>query len=133
MIKIITTEAPIPAGHYSQGISYNGFVFVSGQLPLDPQSGQLVTGGIEAQARQTIENVRAVLVAANSDLDLVVKATIYITDGKYWPDVNKIYSELLGEHKPARAVIPCGALHYDALLEMEVIAATIETNAPEDF
>ena len=133
MIKIITTEAPVPAGHYTQGISYNGFVFVSGQLPLDPSSGQLVEGGIDSQTRQTIENVRAILVASNSDLGLVVKSTIYITDGKYWPDVNKIYAELFGDHKPARAVIPCGPLHYDALLEMEVIAATIETNAPEDF
>lgn len=128
MKKIATTEAPRPAGHYSQAISYNGLVFVSGQLPLDPQTGNLVDGGIEAQVRQTIENVKAILDASNSKLDLIVKTNIYISDGKYWPDVNRIYAEVFGDHRPARAVIPCGALHYDALLEMEVIAATIETD-----
>lgn len=123
MKKIITNEAPIPAGHYSQAISHQGFVFVAGQLPLD-QTGKMVEGGIEAQVRQTIENVRAILVASNSDLDRILKATIYIPDVKYWPEVNRIYKEMLGDHKPARAVIPCRDLHYGALLEMEVIAAT---------
>ena len=128
MKKITTTEAPLPAGHYSQAISYSGLVFVSGQLPLDPQTGNLVDGGIEAQVRQTIQNVKAILDASNSNLDLVLKTNIYISDGKNWPDVNRIYAEVFGDHRPARAVIPCGALHYDALLEMEVIAATIETD-----
>lgn len=123
MKKIITNEAPIPAGHYSQAISHLGLVFVAGQLPLD-QAGKMVEGGIEQQVRQTIENVRAILVASNSDLDRILKATIYIPDVKYWPEVNRIYEEMLGDHKPARAVIPCRDLHYGALLEMEVIAAT---------
>ena len=75
MKKIITNEAPIPAGHYSQAISHLGLVFVSGQLPLD-QSGKMVEGGIEIQTRQTIENIRAILLASNSDLDHILKATI---------------------------------------------------------
>ncbi|MEO5907161.1 MAG: Rid family detoxifying hydrolase [Saprospiraceae bacterium] len=125
MKKIITNEAPIPAGHYSQAISHLGLVFVAGQLPLD-HSGKMVEGGIEPQVRQTIENVRAILVASNSDLDRILKATIYIPDVKYWPEVNRIYGEMLGDHKPARAVIPCRDLHYGALLEMEVIAATAD-------
>ena len=126
MIKVMTTEAPVPAGHYSQAIAYNGLVFVAGQLPLDPATGKLIEGGIEQQARQTLKNVKAILVASNSDLHLILKSNIYIPDISYWPEVNRIYAEILGEHKPARAVIPCGPLHYGALLEMEVIAATLE-------
>lgn len=130
MKKIITTEAPLPAGHYSQAISYNGLVFVSGQLPLDPQTGKIVEGGIEAQLKQTIENIRSILAASNSTLDRIIKTNIYIPDINHWPEINRVYAEIFGEHKPARAVIPCGKLHFDALLEMEVIAATIET---EDY
>ena len=126
MIKVITSEAPLPAGHYNQGIAYKGLVFVSGQLPLDPQTGKMVDGGIEEQVKQTVKNVRAILIASGSDLGMVLKTTIYIPDIKYWPDVNRVYAELFGAHKPARAVIPCGPLHYGALLEMEVIAASIE-------
>lgn len=130
MKKIITTEAPLPAGHYSQAISYNGLVFVSGQLPLDPQTGKMVEGGIETQLTQTIENIRSILAASNSSLDRVLKTNIYIPDIKYWPAINRVYAEIFGEHRPARAVIPCGPLHYGALLEMEVIAATIDN---EDY
>ena len=129
MIKIATTEAPLPAGHYTQALAYNGLVFVSGQLPLDPATGKMIDGDIEAQVRQTIQNIRAILVASDSDLNLVLKANIFIPDIKYWPDVNRIYAEIFGDHKPARAVIPCGPLHYGALLEMDVIAATIEADA----
>lgn len=123
----MTTEAPVPAGHYSQAIIYNGMVFVAGQLPLDPVSSQMVDGGIEEQVKQTIQNINAILLASNSDLSRVLKATIYIPDISFWPDINRIYAEIFGDHKPARAVIPCGPLHYNAMLEMEVIAATIES------
>ena len=127
MIKITTTEAPIPAGHYSQAMAFKGLVFVSGQLPLDPETGKLVEGGIEAQVRQVIHNVKAILVASNSDLSMILKSNIFIPDIKYWPEVNRVYAEIFGEHhKPARAVIPCGPLHYDALLEMDVIAGSYE-------
>ena len=129
MKKIITTEAPLPAGHYSQAVTHNGFVFVAGQLPLNAE-GKMVDGGIEEQVRQTIRNIHHILLAANSSLDHVVKATLYIPDISYWPDVNKVYEDVMGDHKPARAVIPCGPLHYGALLEMEVIAATIDS---EDY
>jgi 2-iminobutanoate/2-iminopropanoate deaminase len=125
MKKILTSEAPVPAGHYSQAIIHHGLVFVAGQLPIDPETGKLVEGGIEQQVRRTIQNVKSILVAANSDLDLVLKATIYIPDASLWPEVNRVYAEVFEDHKPARAVIPCGELHYGALLEMEVIAATV--------
>jgi len=122
MKPIFTSLAPEPAGHYSQAISHLGLVFVSGQLPLDPVTRNVVEGGMEEQTRRTIENIRQILLAAGSDLDHVLKSTIFITDEKYWPELNKVYAECFGNHKPARAVIPCGELHYGALLEMEVIA-----------
>jgi len=122
MKPILTSLAPEPAGHYSQAITHLGLVFVSGQLPIDPATRQVVPGGIEEQARQTIENVKQILLASGSDLSSVLKSTIFITDEKYWPDLNRVYAECFGDHKPARAVIPCGELHYGALLEMEVIA-----------
>ena len=122
MKSISTSHAPEAAGHYSQAITHLGLIFVSGQLPLDPVTRNVVTGGIEPQVRQTIENVKQILLAAGTDLNGVLKSTIFITDEKYWPEVNRVYAECFGNHKPARAVIPCGELHYGALLEMEVIA-----------
>lgn len=125
MKKISTSRAPEAAGHYSQAIEHQGFIYVSGQLPLDPMTRQVVEGGIEPQVRQTIENVRQILLAAHSDLDQVIKVNISIVDGDLWGDVNRVYAECFGDHRPARAVIPCGPLHYGALLEMEVIATSI--------
>jgi 2-iminobutanoate/2-iminopropanoate deaminase len=122
MQAVTTSQAPEPAGHYSQAITHMGLVFVSGQLPLDPETRQVIDGGIEAQTKQTIENIRQILLASASDLDHVLQSTIYITDGKYWPAVNAVYAEYFGQHRPARAIIPCGELHYGALLEMAVIA-----------
>lgn len=124
MEKIVTNAAPAPAGHYSQAIRHNGLVFVSGQLPLDPVSKEVVEGGIEAQMSQVMANIRAILEASGSGLDNILKATIYIPDSSYWPEINRVYAECMGDHKPARAVIPCGDLHYGVLLEMEVIAAS---------
>jgi 2-iminobutanoate/2-iminopropanoate deaminase len=122
MKKIITNEAPIPAGHYSQAISYNGLVFVAGQLPLD-REGKMIKGDVEDQVRQTLLNVESILKASNSSMDRILKATLYIPDSSFWPEINRVYGEVMGDHKPARAVIPCGELHYGAAIEMEVIAA----------
>ena len=122
MDKIETKGAPIPAGHYSQAIRHSGLVFVSGQLPLDPASNQVVEGGIEPQMRQVMANIKAILEASGSGLDKILKATIYIPDSSYWPEINRVYAACMGEHKPARAVIPCGELHYGVLVEMEVMA-----------
>ncbi len=124
MEKIVTNAAPAPAGHYSQAIRHNGLVFVSGQLPLDPVSKEVVEGGIEPQMRQVMSNISAILEASGSGLDNILKATIYIPDSSYWPEINRVYADCMGDHKPARAVIPCGDLHYGVLVEMEVIAAT---------
>ncbi|MDQ3015556.1 MAG: Rid family detoxifying hydrolase [Bacteroidota bacterium] len=122
MKNINTPNAPQPAGHYSQAIVHNGLVFVAGQLPLDKE-GKIAEGGIEGQTRQTLQNIQAILEASDSGLGHIVKASLFIPDISYWPEINRVYAEIMGEHRPARAVIPCGELHYGVLLEMEVIAA----------
>ena len=122
--RINTPNAPKPAGHYSQATVYNGLVFVAGQLSIDPATGAHKTGNIEEQTEQTLKNVHAILQAAGSDWDRVLKVNISVADIELWEAVNKVYARILGENRPARAVIPCGKLHYGFLLEIEAIAAT---------
>lgn len=117
-----TAGAPAPGGHYSQAVILGDLVFVSGQLPFDHPGKGMVTGGIEAQADRVIDHVAAILAAAGSSLGQVLKTTIYITSEDHWAAVNAIYARRFGNHRPARAIIPCGPLHHGALLEMEVIA-----------
>lgn len=123
MLPITTEAAPIPAGHYSQAIVHAGFVFVAGQLPIVPGQSEHRVGTIEEQCRQVLANVRAVLEASQSGLDRVVQMTIYISDMTLWPRVNAVYAEMLGAHRPARAVIPVGELHYGYQIEVTAIAA----------
>ena len=122
--RINTPDAPQPAGHYSQATVYNGLVFVAGQLSIDPKTGEKRLDSIEEQTEQALSNVHAILKAAGSDWDRVLKMTVFISDINLWEAVNKVYSRILGEHRPARAVIPCGPLHYGFLIEIEAIAAT---------
>jgi 2-iminobutanoate/2-iminopropanoate deaminase len=124
-IKLIhTTKAPAAGGHYSQAVIHNGLVFVSGQLSIDPQTGERKLGSIEEQAEQALRNVAEILKAANSDLSRVLKMTVYVADIELWSAVNEVYARVMGEHRPARAVIPTGKLHYGFLIEIEAIAAT---------
>ena len=123
---IHTGNAPTPAGHYSQAVVYNGLVFVAGQLSIDPQTGEKKLGSIEEQTEQALKNVAAILEAANSSLGRVLKMTVYVADIELWSAVNAVYSRILGEHKPARAVIPTGELHYGFLIEIDAIAAVNE-------
>ena len=122
--RINTPNAPKAAGHYSQATVYNGLVFVSGQLAIDPATGEKKLGSIEEQTEQALANVNAILKAAGSDWDRVLKVNISIADIELWEAVNKVYARVLGENRPARAVIPCGELHYGFLIEIEAIAAT---------
>jgi 2-iminobutanoate/2-iminopropanoate deaminase len=121
--RINTPNAPTPAGHYSQATVYNGLVFVAGQLSILP-NGEHKFGSIEDQTEQALRNVHEILKAAGSDWDRVLKINISVADINLWDGVNKVYSRILGEHRPARAVIPTGKLHYDFLIEIEAIAAT---------
>jgi 2-iminobutanoate/2-iminopropanoate deaminase len=120
--RINTPDAPQPAGHYSQATIYNGLVFVAGQLSIDP-TGEKKLGPIEEQTEQALNNVHAILKAAGSDWDRVLKMTVFVADINLWDAVNKVYSRILGENRPARAIIPCGELHYGFLIEIEAVAA----------
>jgi 2-iminobutanoate/2-iminopropanoate deaminase len=117
------SASPPPKGHYSPGIVSGDLVFVSGQLPMDPASGQVVPGGIEAQTERALRNVELVLVAAGASLDRVLQMTIYISDGDLWGAVNATYAKVMGAHRPARAVVPVSPLHYGALIEIQAIAS----------
>ena len=121
--SISTPNAPTPGGHYSQAIVHTGLVFVSGQLSVDPKTGEKKLGSIEEQTEQALKNVAEILRAANSDLGRVLKMTVYVSDINLWGAVNAVYARVLGEHRPARAVIPTRDLHYGFLIEIEAIAA----------
>ena len=121
--RINTPNAPKPAGHYSQATVYNGLVFVAGQLSILP-NGEHKFGSIEDQTEQALHNVHEILKAAGSDWDRVLKINISVADINLWDGVNKVYSRVLGENRPARAVIPTGKLHYEFLIEIEAVAAT---------
>ena len=123
-MKVIETRnAPTPAGHYSQAVIHNDVLYISGQLPIEPQTGDRVSGSIEAQTRQVLANVGAILEAAGSSRDKVLKATVYISDMSLWGEVNSVYAEFFGDHRPARAVVPTRELHHGFLIEMEAVAA----------
>lgn len=123
---VLTTNAPAPGGHYSQAIIHNGLVYVAGQLPIKPGSSEKIVGPIEAQAEQCLTNLGAILRAAGSEMDRLLKVTIYISDIELWGKVNEVYTRMLGEHRPARAIVPCKELHYGYQIEIEAIAALIE-------
>lgn len=123
-MKVISIpECPAPAGHYSQGIVHNGLVYVSGMLAVDPKTGDKKLGSVEEQTLQALENVDAVLRAAGSARDKVLKCTCYVADIELWGRVNAVYAEFFGDHKPARAVVPTRELHFGFLVEIECIAA----------
>ncbi|HSE24346.1 MAG TPA: Rid family detoxifying hydrolase [Pyrinomonadaceae bacterium] len=121
--KINTPNAPRPAGHYSQATKYKGLVFVAGQLSIDPKTGEQKLGPIEEQTEQALNNVHAILEAAGSGWDRVLKVTVYVADINDWEAVNRVYSRVLGENRPARAVIPTGPLHHGFLIEIDAVAA----------
>ena len=127
MHPIETEAAPVARGHYSQAIVHAGIVYVAGQLPIVPADPQRRLESFDAQARQVIANVAAILEASGSSLERVLKATVYIADVADWPAFNAIYAEAFGWHRPARTVVPVAGLHYGYRVEMDVIAALNET------
>jgi len=130
MQTVFTPNAPTPAGHYSQAVEHGGFVFVAGQLPLDPATGELVgPGDVALQTRQTLRNVAAILEAAGSGLGRMVSVTVYITRRDLWAEVNRVYAEMLGIHRPARAVVPSTELRPGCLIEIQAIAVAGQVDA----
>ena len=111
-----------PKGHYSPAIVHNGLVFVSGQLPTDPD-GSPVLGTIEEQTELCLARVKTILEAANSDLGHVLKVSIFVADIKDWPKVNEVFARFFGEHRPARIVVPSGMLNHNCSIEVDCVAA----------
>lgn len=123
-MKVISTQnAPEPAGHYSQAIVHHNIVYVSGQLPIDPKTGEKRTGPIEEQMEQVLKNLSEILKAAGSNLNQVIKTTVYLSDIELWSRVDAVYARFFGEHRPARAVVPTRNLHFGFQIEIEAIAA----------
>ncbi|RON44265.1 hypothetical protein BK666_18065 [Pseudomonas frederiksbergensis] len=121
-MKLITAEKlPVPGGHYSHGVMAGPLLFISGQLPFPP-GAQTFPDGIEAQTIQAMENIDAVLQAAGASLSHLVSVHIYIVDVADWPTVNLTYATLMGAHRPARVIVPCGPLHHGALVEISAVA-----------
>lgn len=122
-----TDKAPLPGGHYSQAIVHNGLVYVSGQLPVDPTTGEKQTGSIEEQTRLVLNNLSAILEASFSSLNQVLKVTVYISDISLWGKVNDVYAEIFGDHRPARAIVPTRDLHFGFKIEVDAVAAVSQT------
>ena len=123
MKEIISTEnAPSAIGPYSQAVKVNGMVFCSGQIPIDVATGEFVSNDVGEQAHQVLKNLIAVLEAAGSSLDNVVKTTVFLADMNDFGMVNEIYAEYFGDNKPARATVQAARLPRDARVEIDCIA-----------
>lgn len=121
--SIFTDKAAKPNGHYSQAIEHNGLIYVSGQLGIDPNAGEIVVGPIEEQATLALQNIENILKAAGSELSKIIKVNVYVADISLWEPINEVYSAFFNDHEPARIVIPCGTLHLGFQCAFDVIAA----------
>lgn len=122
-LNLISTEkAPAAVGPYSQGVSTGNLVFTSGQLPMVPETGELITGDIQKAARQSLENVKAILAEAGASLEDVIKVTVFVTDMNNFSLVNEVYSEFFSNHKPARSLVEVSKLPKNGEIEIEAIA-----------
>ncbi len=123
MRKAVSTErAPKAIGPYEQAWVVEGMVYTSGQIALDPKTGEMVAGGVVEQARRVLENLKAVLEAAGSSLDRVVRTTVYMTDLSQFGTLNGIYADCFGSNKPARSTVGVAALPRGALVEIDAVA-----------
>ena len=121
-MRIQTDQAPQAIGPYSQAVKANGLVFVSGQIPIDPRTGQFVAGGIAEQTEQVLKNLAALLEASGSSLDQVLKTTVFLADMDEFAAMNEIYGRFFTEEPPARATVQASRLPRDARIEIEAIA-----------
>lgn len=125
-MKLIENEhIPRPAGHYSPVVEHNGVLYVSGQLPRAADG--TIPEGITAQTEAVLAKLDNLLVHANSGRHRVLQVRIYVPDVKYWDEVNRIYSAFFGTHRPARCVVPSRDLHHGCLIELEAVAATLDS------
>ena len=117
-----TDKAPQAIGPYSQAVEVDGWIYTSGQVGLDPATGELVPGGFEAQARRVLDNLREVLASGGCTFSDVVKATVYVKNLADFPKLNEIYAEAMGDHRPARSTVEVAALPKGGLVEIDFVA-----------
>ena len=122
LASIDTAAAPKPFGHYAQAMDAGGLVFISGQLPARLHGAPLADMPFEAQARQSLANLLAIVEGAGLRRDRIAKVTAYLVGAEHWSAFNAIYTEAFGEHRPARSVVPVPALHHGYLIELDAIA-----------
>ncbi len=122
-VIIATGNAPKAIGPYSQAVSYNGLLYCSGQIPLDPATGAIIEGDVSAQTERVLENLKAVLEAAGSSLENVLKTTVYIKDMAEFGKINEVYSRYFSASLPARATVEVSRLPREVQVEIEAIAA----------
>ena len=120
---VSTDQAPKAIGPYSQAVIYNGIAYLSGQIPLDPSTGQIIEGGIEAQTQRVLENIKAVLLAAGASLDSVLKTTVFLKDMSDFPKMNEVYARYFPTDAPARSTVQAARLPRDVMVEIDAIAA----------
>ena len=116
-----TDKAPKAIGPYEQAIKANGFLYTAGQIPIDPKTGNIVAGGIAAQTRQVLENLKAVVEAGGSSLDRVIKATVFLKNMEDFAAMNEVYGQYLGSAKPARSTVAVAELPRGALIEIDFV------------
>jgi 2-iminobutanoate/2-iminopropanoate deaminase len=121
MKPVSTSQAPAAVGPYSQAMVIDRFVYTAGQVGLDPRTGKLVEGGLEAETRQALANLAAILEAAGSGLDRVIKTTVFLADMRDFPAMNAIYAEAFREHRPARSTVQAAALPLGARVEIDAV------------
>lgn len=122
--RVETDQAPAAIGPYAQAIVSDGWVFCSGQIPIDPATGDLVGGAVAAQTEQVLVNLRAVLEAAGAGMDTVVKTTVFLSDMGTFSEMNEVYARHFGDHRPARAAVQAAALPKGVDVEIECVART---------
>lgn len=124
MIREIETKYSVKdGGHYTPGMIHNGTLYISGQLSIDPETGKVPAGGIKEEARQALKNLDIVLKTAGVEKEKVLQCRVYIPDVAYWSELNEVYAEYFGNHKPARIVVPSNRLYNGCLVEIEAVAA----------
>lgn len=127
---ISTTTAPTPGGHYSQAVRQGDFIFISGQLPIRPETGEKVLGSIEEQTAQVLANLFNIARAAGSDREFILKVTVFISGISLWSKVNEVYADFFLTHRPARAIVPVTTLHHGFLIEIDAIATVAPKDSP---
>jgi 2-iminobutanoate/2-iminopropanoate deaminase len=123
--NVNTYDAPLPGGHYSQAVVAGNMIFVSGQLPVIPLTGDNVTGDISDQTLQALKNVVSIVKAAGGDISTIARTTIYTTDIKHWEEINRVYADFFGPVQPARSIITVAGLHHGLMVEIEAVAFTL--------